>query len=124
MSRPGAAKFHLLLRHILSYEYCPPRPSLANLVTANEPLKFQQVRNTAKGSRLAHYDLGIRGRQIRPLTWNSTNDMIVDLQQESLAAVPAAALSYTDELLPAKRMEGMDDPHKMLAYGGTICISN
>ena len=72
---------------------------------------------------LAHYDLRIRGNEIRPLWRYRANALIINLQQQP-GAIAVKPLAHTGELLSAEWMERMRDPHKARRCKRSICILN
>src|SRR5580692_1154183 len=68
--------------------------------------EINQVRDPKRRAPLPHNDFGIRSDHVGPLRRNRADRAVVDAQQKSLAG-PVIALTDTNKLPAAKRMEGM-----------------
>ncbi len=85
-------------------------------VTSAEPFyqssEFHQVRDPEERPLLAHDDLRILGKKVRPLWGNRANGLIINLQQKT-PAIAAIPIAHPVELLSAQGMKRMSHPHKV-----------
>jgi len=87
----------------------------------HQPGQFQQIRDTEERTMLAEDDLRVRRDEIRPLSQNSADRPILDLQQEALSG-SVRPFAHANELLAAERMKGMGDAHKVRRSHRNVCI--